>query len=248
MKRLSPPVAYTLSAVVHVGIFIWAWKLPARVPAPERVDVEIVETAKPKPLEPKPEPPEPPKPPEPPVRLRPARRVAVNQPPPPDTPPPAPPPEETPPPTTTPAATPGPVRLGLSLSSTSVGGAFAAPVGNSLAGRPGPRAPAPAADDIGPVAHAAALTIQPEPVDVDIPQSEYPKEALDAGFEGSVTLKIVIDASGRVRRAVVLKDPGYGLGAAAVRSALRHFKFKPGEVNGKPTAVEWTFTVTYELP
>ena len=58
----------------------------------------------------------------------------------------------------------------------------------------------------------------------------------------------MIDASGRVRRAVVLKDPGYGLGAAAVKSALRHFKFKPGEVNGKATAVEWTFTVTYELP
>lgn len=247
MKRLSPPVAYTLSAVVHVGIFVWAWKLPARPAAPERVDIQIVETIKPKPVEPKPQPPEPPKPAEPPVRLRPARRVAVNQPPPPETPPPTPPPE-TPPPTTTPAATPGPVKLGLSLSSTSVGGAFAAPVGNSLAGRPGPRAAAPAADDVGPVAHAAALTVQPEPVDVDIPQSEYPKDALDAGFEGSVTLKIVIDASGRVRRAVVLKDPGYGLGAAAVKSALRHFKFKPGEVNGKATAVEWTFTVTYELP
>ncbi|HVY36873.1 MAG TPA: energy transducer TonB [Polyangia bacterium] len=247
MKRISPPVAYTLSAVVHLGIFVWAWKLPARPRAPERVDVQIVETIKPKPLEPKPQPPEPPKAPEPPVRMRPARRVAINQPPPPETPPPTPPPE-TPPPTTTPAATPGPVRLGLSLSSTSVGGAFAAPVGNSLAGRPGPRAQAPAADDVGPVAHAAVLTVQPEPLDVDIPQSEYPKEALDAGFEGSVTLKIVIDASGRVRRAVVLKDPGYGLGAAAVKSALRHFKFKPGEVNGKATAVEWTFTVTYELP
>lgn len=248
MKRISPPMAYALSAVVHVGIFVWAWKLPARTRAPERVDVEIVETVKPKPVEPKPQPPEPPKPAEPPVRMRPARRVSINQPPPPNTPPPPTPPPETPPPTTTPSATPGPVKLGLSLSSTSVGGAFAAPVGNSLAGRPGPRAQAPSADDVGPVAHAAALTVQPEPLDVDIPQSEYPKEALDAGFEGSVTLKIVIDASGRVRRAVVLKDPGYGLGAAAVKSALRHFKFKPGEVNGKATAVEWTFTVTYELP
>ncbi len=209
--------------------------------------MQIVETVKPKPVEPKPPPPEPPKPAEPPV-LRPARRVAVNQTAAAQTTPPPTPPPETPPPTTTPAATPGPVKLGFSLSSTSVGGAFAAPVGNSLAGQPGPRAAAPAADDVGPVAHAAALTVQPEPVDVDIPQSEYPKEALDAGFEGSVTLKIVIDASGRVRRAVVLKDPGYGLGAAAVKSALRHFKFKPGEVNGKATAVEWTFTVTYELP
>ncbi len=247
MKRISPPVAYALSAVVHVGIFVWAWKLPARPRHSERVDVQIVEAEKPKPVEPKPPEPEPPKPAAPPVKMRPSRRVAVTRPPP-ETPPPETPPPETPPPTNTPAATPGPVKLGLSLSSTSVGGAFAAPVGNSLAGKPGPRAPAPAADDIGPVAHAALLTVQPEPLEVEIPQSEYPKAALDAGFEGSVTLKIVIDASGRVRRAVVLKDPGYGLGAAAAKSALRHFKFKPGEVNGKPTAVEWTFTVTYELP
>jgi protein TonB len=247
MKRISPPVAYALSAVVHVGIFVWAWRLPARPRRAEKVDVEIVETVKPKPVAPEPPKPEPPKPAAPPVKMRPARRVVIHQPPP-STPPPETPPPETPPPTTTPAATPGPVKLGLSLSSTSVGGAFAAPVGNSLAGKPGPRAPAPAADDIGPIAHAAALTTQPEPLDVEIPQSEYPKEALQAGFEGSVTLKIVIDASGRVRKAVVLKDPGYGLGAAAVKSALKHFKFKPGAVNGKPTAVEWTFTVTYELP
>ena len=107
---------------------------------------------------------------------------------------------------------------------------------------------APAGDDIGPVAHAAALTVQPEPLETDIPKSEYPQQALDAGFEGSVILKIVIDANGRVRRAVVIKDPGYGLGAAAVRSALKHFRFKPGQLDGKATATEWTFTVTYELP
>lgn len=249
MKRISPPAAYALSAVVHVGLFAWAWKLPVRPRAADRVDVQIVETEKPRPVEPKPPAPEPPKPEAPPVKLRPARRVALTPPPPTNTPPPpTPPPETPPPPTNSPATTPGPVKLGLSLSSTSVGGGFAAPVGNSLMGKPGAHAPAPAADDVGPVAHAAALSVQPEPVDVDIPQAEYPKQALDAGFEGSVTLKIVIDATGRVRRAVCLKDPGYGLGAAAVKSALRHFKFKPGEVNGKPTAVEWTFTVTYELP
>jgi TonB family protein len=63
-----------------------------------------------------------------------------------------------------------------------------------------------------------------------------------------VVLKIVIDPTGRIRSAKFLKDPGYGLGAAAVKSALRHFRFKPAEVNGKVTATEWTFTVTYEVP
>ncbi len=248
MRRLSPTAGYALSAAAHLGIFAWAWSLPARAHRAEQVDVQIVETVKPRPVEPKPPPPEPPKPAEP-IKMRPARRIAMKAPPPPTaTPPPETPPPETPPPTSA-AAAPGPVHLGISLSSTSAGGGFAAPVGNSLGGRPsGRQAAAPAGDDIGPVAQMAALTVQPEPVDVGIPAGEYPKAALDAGVEGSVVLKIVIDSNGRVRRAVVVKEPGYGLGAAAVKSALRHFRFKPGEVNGKVTAVEWTFTVTYELP
>jgi len=243
-RRLSPTVGYVLSVVFHLAIFGWAWALPTRARRTERVDVELVEV-KPKPVEPKPPAPEPPKQTEP-VKMRPARRVALNTPPPPTAaPPPETPPPETPP---SPSLTPGPVRLGISLSSTSVGGGFSAPVGNSLSGKPAPHAAAPAGDDIGPVAHAASLTVQPEPLDTDIPKSEYPQQALDAGFEGSVILKIVIDANGRVRRAVVIKDPGYGLGAAAVRSALKHFRFKPGQLDGKATATEWTFTVTYELP
>jgi protein TonB len=243
-RGLPPAVGYTLSIVFHLAIFGWAWALPVRARRTERVDVEIVEV-KPKPVEPKPPAPEPPKQTEP-VKMRPARRVALNTPPPPpNTPPPETPPPETPP---SPTLTSGPVHLGISLSSTSVGGGFTAPVGNRLAGKPTPRAAAPAGDDIGPIVHAAALTVQPEPLETDIPKNEYPQAALDAGFEGSVILKIVIDVSGRVRRAVVVKDPGYGLGAAAVRSALKHFRFKPGQVDGKVTATEWTFTVTYELP
>ncbi|HVZ88474.1 MAG TPA: energy transducer TonB [Polyangia bacterium] len=248
MRRLTPTAGYAIAAALHLGLFAWAWALPSRPHRKEQVDVEIVETVKPRPVEPKPPPPEPPKPPEP-VKVQHVHRVALAPPPPTNAPPPPPdtPPPETPPPTT-PTTTPGPVHLGLSLSSTSVGGAFAAPVGNSLAGKPGPRAAAPAVDDVGPVVHAAALTVQPEPIDTEIPRSEYPQAALDAGFEGSVTLKIVIDATGKVRRATVMKDPGYGLGAAAVRSVLKHFRFKPGEIDGKPVAIETPFIVTYEVP
>ena len=108
---------------------------------------------------------------------------------------------------------------------------------------------APAADDVGPVAHATQVTrLLPEAVDTDIPKDEYPKAALDAGFEGAVELKVVIDASGRVRRASVLKDPGYGLGAAAVKIATKYFRFKPGLRDGKPVATEIPFTVYFELP
>jgi periplasmic protein TonB len=247
MRRLSPTAGYALSAAAHLGIFAWAWSLPARANRPEKVDVEIVETVKPRPVEPKAPPPEPPKPAEP-IKMRPARRIALKEPPPPtETPPPETPPPETPPPTSAPAA-PGPVHLGISLSSTSTGGGFAAAVGNNLGGRPsGRQATAPAGDDIGPLAHAAALTVQPEPIDCSIPTNEYPKEARDSGFEGSVKLRIIIDSAGRVHRARVIKDPGYGLGAAAAKSVLR-CRFKAGEVDGKATAVEWDYTITYEIP
>jgi periplasmic protein TonB len=244
-KGLSPVAGYALSIALHLAIFGWAWALPSRRPGEKHVDVQIVETFKPKPVEPKPDPPEPPKQAEP-VRVRSPRKVAMAAPPPDRPPPPEAPPAPEPPAAHT-APTPGPVHLGLSLASTSEGGAFAAPVGNSLAGKPATRA-ASAADDIGPVAHATQVTTLPEAVDTDIPKDEYPKAALDAGFEGAVELKVVIDASGRVRRASVLKDPGYGLGAAAVKIATKYFRFKPGLRDGKAVATEIPFTVYFELP
>src|SRR3954453_9474074 len=112
MRRLNPTAAYALSAAAPLGVFGWAWSLPARPHQSEKVDVQIVETVKP--VQPKaPPPPEPPKPAEP-LKLRPARRVALNRPPPPTNAPPPPetPPPETPPPTATPSAAPGPVHLG----------------------------------------------------------------------------------------------------------------------------------------
>jgi protein TonB len=250
-RAFWPVLGYALSVAAHVGLFAWAWSLPNRPSRAERVDVQIVETIRPKPVEPKPEPPpEPPKAAEP-VKLRPARRIAMTAPPPPQATPP-PPQAEPPPPETAPSAAPstGPVHLGLSLSSTAVGGAFSAPVGNSLGG--GGKLPSHAAasadSDIGPVAGAAEVTSLPEAINPEIPKNEYPQAALDAGFEGAVTLKILVDATGRVRHATILKDPGYGLGAAAVKVATRYFRFKPAQRNGHPTAIEIPYTIYFELP
>jgi TonB family protein len=99
-----------------------------------------------------------------------------------------------------------------------------------------------------PPVRASELTTQPVPVDVAIPPSEYPREALAADAEGAVVLKILIDQSGRVRAAKVQRDPGYGFGEAAMRSAIAHFRFSPARLNGRPVAAYWTFTVTYMLP
>ncbi len=95
---------------------------------------------------------------------------------------------------------------------------------------------------------APNLETQPEPVDVVVPSAEYPQGALEANFQGAVALKILIDETGRVREAKALNDPGHGLGDAAVRSALAHFRFSPGRFHGQPIATWWKFTVLYELP
>lgn len=125
--------------------------------------------------------------------------------------------------------------------------------------RPPPRIETPAAPPASqaPPAEAASqiptvpmvkLTDQPVPIDVAIPSSEYPREALLVSAEASVVLKILIDDTGRVREAKAIRDPGYGFGAAAERSAIAHFRFSPGRLQGRPVATWWTFTVTYELP
>jgi periplasmic protein TonB len=112
--------------------------------------------------------------------------------------------------------------------------------------RPTPR-PAEAAPQSPPV-RPSALTTQPKPLDVTIPSSEYPQQALAANAEASVVLKILIDETGRVREAKVLREPGHGFGEAAMRSAMAHFRFSPPRLHGTPVATWWPFTVTYELP
>jgi protein TonB len=116
--------------------------------------------------------------------------------------------------------------------------------------RPTPPPPPPPAEagPQGPPVRAPALTTQPKPVDVAIPASEYPQEALAANAEGAVVLKILIDETGRVREAKTLRDPGYGFGEAAIRSAIAHFRFSPPRLQGRAVATWWTFTVIYELP
>jgi periplasmic protein TonB len=106
---------------------------------------------------------------------------------------------------------------------------------------------AEAAPQSPPVA-ASTLTTQPVPVDVAIPASEYPQQALAANAEGSVMLKILIDETGRVREAKALRDPGYGFGEAAMRSAIAHFRFSPPRLQGRPIAAWWRWSVTYVLP
>ena len=143
------------------------------------------------------------------VKLPPPPKAA---PPPPKTPPPPPPPNQPPPP---PKAAPPPINIGISLSSTTQGGSFAAPVGNTLYGQ----APDKAANPTTAVAYAApratakfvpsyAVSEPPTALNGDSVKPPYPEGARKDGLEGPVTLKLKIDETGTSRAPRCSRAPG----------------------------------------
>jgi protein TonB len=234
--------AFLLSAAIHAALFAVLLSVPVSARRVETVAVEITETARAKP------PPDP-KEPEP----RPPRKVAAAAPPQarPARAQPAPPPPNAPPPPDALAPQKAPLRIGISMSSTTEAGTLAAPVGNSLYGKAPQRAPDPStvqpyrADHYAPPAEVTAL---PEPISCAVPKSEYPDEAKRIGFEGTVRLRLRIDEEGHVTNAKVIEDPGHGLGAAAVRSISRWCRFRPATRKSETVATDIPFTVHFELP
>lgn len=238
---------YGLSVAFHAAL--GAAVLLAHPPAERRsapVSVEIVETRKaPPPQEQAPEPPR-----TSPTPVRPTRRVArAPRPPVPEDAPPAredaPPPPNAPPPEN---ARPGPVRIGVSMSSTTTAGEYAAPVGGTLYGKPPARAEAPeGARPSQRYAPPSQVTSLPEPLGCDIPKSEYPEEARRLGIEGEVRLRLVIDEEGGVRDVKVVRDPGHGFAQVAQRCARTYCRFRPARRNGDAVATEIPYTIRFEL-
>jgi TonB family protein len=73
----------------------------------------------------------------------------------------------------------------------------------------------------------------------------YPEIARAAGVSGSVVLHAVIGKSGEVESLQVISGPQM-LGAAALE-AVRQWTYKPYLLNGEPTEVDTTITVTFNL-
>ncbi|WP_021781410.1 energy transducer TonB [Myxococcus hansupus] len=241
-----------VSLGIHVGGF---WALGdsasrARPPAVKPVEMVMVEVQKPPPPPPPPEEPkpEPPKPPPPKPKAVKPPPVKVAEAPKPVPPPPVdapPPPNDTPPPE--PSAKPPPLVVGMTMSSTTSAGSFAAPVGNTAYGRTGNTAKDPK-DVKGYSApkYAPIYQVDSEPTVASEVKIPYPEEARRAGVEGTVTLSIAIDHEGKVSSVKILKGPGYGLNEAA-RDAIRRFRFKPAIKGGEPVATEMKYSYTFLL-
>lgn len=243
------------SGIVHLvvlAVIIDAALHPKRFEAQVPVEFEVVAKPPPPPPPPPPEPPKEEKKPEPKVA-----KVFKPPPPPKDAPPPPketppPPPNEPPPPDAKPSA---PVMIGVTMSSTTAAGGFAAPVGNTLYGQAPKVAPRP--DEVKP--YAAPVTAPPPggryvppyrvtklPEVASEVKATYPEEARKLGLEGQVVLRLTVDATGKVAKAVVVKGAGNGFDEAAL-DAVKRFKFKPGTEGDEPVATEITYTYTFLL-
>jgi protein TonB len=232
------------SLLVHAGLVVLVGKArPYSSTAQHQTPLEVAVVAKPPP---------PPPPPLPPQQLQrqPPRRIVRTTPiAPPARPRAAPPPSAPPPPSVeAKEITDKPVVLpGITLESTTQGGTFAAPTGNTLYGEPPRKAVEPGtAKPYKAERYVAAAQVSELPSVEFKPDLKpfYPREAQQRGFEGDVVLRILIDSDGSVAKVDVLSEPGQGLGAAGAR-AIRAFRFRPGKLSGTPVATTITFTLRF---
>ena len=79
------------------------------------------------------------------------------------------------------------------------------------------------------------------------PAPEYPALAQRRGIEGHVTLRLRIDARGRVVDAVVVESEPKGVFDAAAKRAARRYRFTPARAGTKPVASTLQQTIRFEL-
>ena len=77
-------------------------------------------------------------------------------------------------------------------------------------------------------------------------EPEYSEEARRARLEGTVTLSLVVDASGAPMNLRVLKGLGLGLDGRALE-AVAEWRFAPGQKEGKPVPILATIQVNFRL-
>lgn len=75
----------------------------------------------------------------------------------------------------------------------------------------------------------------------------YPDQAREAGIEGKVTVKFVVNEDGDISDAQVLRGIGGGCDQEALRVVKSMPKWKPGKQNGRAVKVYFTLPVTFRL-
>ncbi|HKO57657.1 MAG TPA: energy transducer TonB [Thermoanaerobaculia bacterium] len=84
-----------------------------------------------------------------------------------------------------------------------------------------------------------------EPAIIRRVDAAYTEEARSAGAAGSVLLEVLIDRSGFVREATVIRPMGHGLTESAV-DAVRQWQFEPSKQKGVPVEVVYEVTIDFK--
>ncbi len=84
------------------------------------------------------------------------------------------------------------------------------------------------------------------PVVVSRVEPMYTESARADRVSGIVIVEALVDKSGAVRDAIVLKDLPYGLGESALE-AVKQWRFAPAIRNGEPVDVLFNLTVNFKL-
>lgn len=75
----------------------------------------------------------------------------------------------------------------------------------------------------------------------------YPRAAMQAKLQGSVTMAVTINPDGTVSNAKVLESKPPGIFERAAIDAMRNWKFRPKVVNGTPVAQRAKQTIEFTL-
>lgn len=78
-------------------------------------------------------------------------------------------------------------------------------------------------------------------------QPDYPAAMLRMEIEGAVTVRVLIDADGRVRDVILISAADPAFFDATRRQALRAWRFVPATRDGVPVASEKVMTVHFRL-
>ena len=84
------------------------------------------------------------------------------------------------------------------------------------------------------------------PVVIHSVEPEFTEQALQANFQGNVSIQLVVDANGNPQNIHVTKHLGMGLDEKAV-DAVRQYRFKPAMYQGHPVAVQIIVDVDFHL-
>ena len=232
-------VGLIVALFVHAGIATTTSLAPPRK-MEERIEMAVY---RPKPPPPPPEPPPPPPPEE--------KKPPPPPPPKPKEPPPPPPPNQEPPPE--PPKLEVPVVTGISMSSTVQGNTgFAVRVGNTTYGDPNkekfvdPKSVQPYQGGSPEFKAVRASTVTRDPRVLKA-FKYFPKELIEQGVEGTVTVLVEIAKTGDIRSVTLAKSCGNAAMDKVAIDNIKRFRFSPAEVDGEAVDYVLRYKYTFEV-